>query len=1037
MGGPGGHMWHPFDCPDVDSGKSLMDFFANSIGWLQKNPAALKIDGVNLSFRLRKNNNTSPGWEFVVDRGATSGAAGKLDQEGVTADNAHLRFVNKDDPSKPHGMVGATSTLLGILNSALPSLMPELEELGFLEEGGHGPLGMYFNTEFVLKKINVKEYPFNFIALHGIRQFTQKTERARGFKDVAVNQDILNKLRDKLHLHAIKNSPPFKVYTKIETHFKKKPNLERVLNTPIPINTGVDKNTKSLKQRLVEVDASPYGQKIILKEEVARKLGIPQAQDPFAKKIYMAVHSGTLIPEMVAHEDHVEPIVDAYAMQHAVRLVGNEILDVSHSEDFGSARDQEGIVIGPTSEICGGKVFKYTGDFIVGGLASSFKIHTSAVEEEAPENDEEESLSEEVSLMPDYREIADQEKDARLSRKFSKGVKGAKTSAKISRLQKKALGKNLSVGGTKHGTGLRYRKGNVEVTAGGGKKGGGATIGWRYEENLSRRGNGSGDILKEETELKNIALDVLGFIPGFGEIADFANVVDYAKKGDYLFSALSLISMVPEIGDIIGKGGKIGTWIGKNFPKASAAIIKYGPEVKKLKAAVATARPIIDSLFDKFEESEKIGEHVPKIKEALNAFMGEDSEGTDVVDNEEPTMDSSGDPLGKIQKVIAIYPGRFQPAGRHHAAAWTWLQTMFGVEETYLATSDVVKPPDSPFTFHEKQEILKAHGVPDEKIVQTKNPYQANEICNQFDSDTTAVVFMVGEKDMGDDPRFKNVDSNLKSGEPAYYKDFNKNKDNLEPLSKHGYLITAPHISLNVPGHGEMSGTSLRSFLKSAPQDQFSAVMGWFDQDLYNMIQSKLKMADSPAAESEEGQLNENFLSMGSLYSLVDEALHEKYKNVFGLNEVISLVDEAILEKKTKKRVSRKIAHLIDKEGKPRDQAVAMAHSMEEQGKLAEYNINETFEEELSTNIKACIAKLLSGNIRNMDADKLADIGGPLADDWTEQLMATLETAQEEKSPGAEPEEVAGRMEEVSGAGGVAGYAGPFGNKKRKQELAR
>ena len=60
-----------------------------------------------------------------------------------------------------------------------------------------------------------------------------------------------------------------------------------------------------------------------------------------------------------------------------------------------------------------------------------------------------------------------------------------------------------------------------------------------------------------------------------------------------------------------------------------------------------------------------------------------------------------------------------------------------------------------------------------------------------------------------------------------------------------------------------------------------------------------------------------------------------------------------------------------------------------------------------------------------------------MADDWTEHLMATLETSQEEKPPGAEPEEVSGQMEEVSGAGGVAGYAGPFGNKKRKQELAR
>ena len=33
-------------------------------------------------------------------------------------------------------------------------------------------------------------------------------------------------------------------------------------------------------------------------------------------------------------------------------------------------------------------------------------------------------------------------------------------------------------------------------------------------------------------------------------------------------------------------------------------------------------------------------------------------------------------------------------------------------------------------------------------------------------------------------------------------------------------------------------------------------------------------------------------------------------------------------------RISRKIAYLMDKEGKPRDQAVAIAHSMEERGEL-------------------------------------------------------------------------------------------------------
>tara|TARA_R110002020_G_scaffold76558_11_gene193950 strand:+ start:2950 stop:3354 length:405 start_codon:yes stop_codon:yes gene_type:complete len=41
-------------------------------------------------------------------------------------------------------------------------------------------------------------------------------------------------------------------------------------------------------------------------------------------------------------------------------------------------------------------------------------------------------------------------------------------------------------------------------------------------------------------------------------------------------------------------------------------------------------------------------------------------------------------------------------------------------------------------------------------------------------------------------------------------------------------------------------------------------------------------------------------------------------------------------EKAKDERISRKIAYLVDKEGKSRDQAVAIAHSMEERGDLEE-----------------------------------------------------------------------------------------------------
>jgi hypothetical protein len=58
---------------------------------------------------------------------------------------------------------------------------------------------------------------------------------------------------------------------------------------------------------------------------------------------------------------------------------------------------------------------------------------------------------------------------------------------------------------------------------------------------------------------------------------------------------------------------------------------------------------------------------------------------------------------------------------------------------------------------------------------------------------------------------------------------------------------------------------------------------------------------------------------METLFSLVERCMTE-------INE----------ENKSKERISKKIAHLIDKEGKSKDQAVAIAHSMEEEGDLEE-----------------------------------------------------------------------------------------------------
>ena len=60
-----------------------------------------------------------------------------------------------------------------------------------------------------------------------------------------------------------------------------------------------------------------------------------------------------------------------------------------------------------------------------------------------------------------------------------------------------------------------------------------------------------------------------------------------------------------------------------------------------------------------------------------------------------------------INRIIAVYPGRFQPMGRHHKATYDWMVGSFGAENSFIVTSDKVVLPDSPFGFEEKSSKMK------------------------------------------------------------------------------------------------------------------------------------------------------------------------------------------------------------------------------------------------------------------------------------------------------------------------------------------
>jgi len=144
-------------------------------------------------------------------------------------------------------------------------------------------------------------------------------------------------------------------------------------------------------------------------------------------------------------------------------------------------------------------------------------------------------------------------------------------------------------------------------------------------------------LLTEKTSWYNIVLDIAGFIPGYGEIADAANALDYAVKGDFLFSALSLLSMIPELGDVLGKGGKVYIALSrlgvkgaklKKVAKTGEGLKKGGEKITKLKKLIVKHKGLIKKLFSELEkrtgEDNKLKKYLPKMREALDAFLGGD-----------------------------------------------------------------------------------------------------------------------------------------------------------------------------------------------------------------------------------------------------------------------------------------------------------------------------------------------------------------------------------------------------------------------------
>ena len=359
MGGAAGHMAHPFDLGWVNSGSDLLEFFERAKTYVEKKGAgSVKIDGVNVSFKVVGEENK----QFAVDRGSLK----PIDIQGITMDRVDERFP------EGHGMRPAIRTLLTILNTALPDITAELQQLGLWDNPSR-----FLNTEYVAKTTNVTQYDENFLAIHGLSQFYEKTAksgpskgntrpglpRPEGTKapsvEISYDTDAMEKLVEKLN--NVSAEYGFHVYGSVPTEKMADIDFSTSLNEPITINVAEDRQiTKSLGDWLAEATNPRY--KVVKMKDGSKTHSLH-------KQLYLKILNGTPIVDLLDQADAQDAIYGAILM-HATRMLGKDVLQ-SLTSPMGDVANHEGIVMRDDNLFGPGPV-KITGDFIVGNLGGGF-----------------------------------------------------------------------------------------------------------------------------------------------------------------------------------------------------------------------------------------------------------------------------------------------------------------------------------------------------------------------------------------------------------------------------------------------------------------------------------------------------------------------------------------------------------------------------------------------------------------------------------------------------------------------------------------
>lgn len=190
---------------------------------------------------------------------------------------------------------------------------------------------------------------------------------------------------------------------------------------------------------------------------------------------------------------------------------------------------------------------------------------------------------------------------------------------------------------------------------------------------------------------------------------------------------------------------------------------------------------------------------------------------------------------------LVVYPGRFQPFHKGHRAVYDHLVKKYGRDAVYIATSNKVDPPKSPFNFSQKTAFMKLTGIPMDRVIETRDPYRALELTQQY-PEATRLIFAVSAKDMQEDPRFSKWTK--KDGNPTYFQPMPKDPTDMVGMNQHGYILTVPTFDFTVLGKPMRSASEFRAQFAQADQSTQQAMIrdlfGAFDQEVLKIMQQHI-----------------------------------------------------------------------------------------------------------------------------------------------------------------------------------------------------